>query len=37
MTENPYQDDRGNKDATITNTKGMSAEFPIRESGDAYP
>lgn len=37
MTDNPYQDDRGNKDATITNTRGMGAEFPVQQSGDASP
>ncbi|MDJ0826766.1 MAG: ABC transporter ATP-binding protein [Rhodobacter sp.] len=31
MTRNPYQDDRGNKDRTITNVKGMGTLDPIRD------
>lgn len=37
MTGNPYHDDRGNKDATITNTKGMSTSMPVRPGGEARP
>ncbi len=30
MSDNPYQDDRGNKDATITNPKGQGTLTPAR-------
>jgi len=34
MSDNPYQDGRGNKDASITNTKGMGTMTPAhRKSG----
>ena len=31
MSDDPYQDDKGNKDATITNTHGAGTMMP------AYP
>lgn len=34
MSDNPYQDDRGNKDATITNPHGRG-EIPHRKGGKA--
>ena len=37
MKGNPYQNDRGNKDATITNTKGMSTVTPVKPGGTAHP
>lgn len=37
MSDNPYHDDRGNKDATITNVKGMGTAMPVRPGGKAYP
>jgi len=37
MKGNPYQNDRGNKDATITNTKGMSTVTPVKSGGTAHP
>jgi branched-chain amino acid transport system ATP-binding protein len=37
MSGNPYQDDRGNKDATITNTKGQGTAENIRKKGKAVP
>ncbi len=37
MSKNPYQDDRGNKDVSITNPEGMgSHDFP-QTTGDATP
>ncbi len=35
MSDNPYQDDRGNKDATITNLKGAGT-MAMRESGEVH-
>ncbi len=37
MSGNPYQDDRGNKDATITNTKGQGTAENTRRKGKAVP
>ncbi len=37
MSGNPYQDDRGNKDATITNIKGLGTAMPVRPGGKAHP
>jgi len=37
MTGNPYHDDRSNKDATITNTKGMGTATPVKPGGAAHP
>lgn len=37
MTGNPYHDDRGNKDATITNPKGMGTAMPVKPGGEAHP
>jgi branched-chain amino acid transport system ATP-binding protein len=37
MSGNPYQDDRGNKDATITNTKGQGTAENTRKKGKAVP
>ncbi|NIZ62723.1 ABC transporter ATP-binding protein [Sedimentitalea sp. CY04] len=38
MSGNPYQDDRGNKDATITRTEGMSSmEAGLKHSGEVKP
>ena len=37
MSGNPYQDDRGNKDATITNTKGQGTAENTRKEGKAVP
>lgn len=34
MSGNPYHDDRGNKDRSITNTDGVG-EIPLRKGGDA--
>ena len=36
MTSNPYQDDRGNKDRSIGNSKG-AGEIPYRKGGAAKP
>lgn len=36
MTENPYQDDRGNKDRSITKPGGSTSD-PVRKSGAAQP
>ncbi len=33
MSGNPYQDDRGNKDRTITNPRGQGKEFPVEGRG----
>lgn len=37
MTGNPYHDDRNNKDASITNTKGMGTSTPVKPGGVAHP
>ena len=34
---NPYQDDRGNKDRTITNVSGQGTAMPVRKSGAVKP
>jgi branched-chain amino acid transport system ATP-binding protein len=36
MSGNPYHDDRGNKDATITNVKGMGTAMPVRPGGQVF-
>ena len=37
MSDNPWQDDRGNKDATITRKEGMS-EIPVpTHEGEPHP
>lgn len=36
MSDNPYRDDRGNKDRSITNPDGLG-EIPLRESGETAP
>lgn len=37
MSSNPYQDDRGNKDRSITKASGQSASEPVRGDGVATP
>jgi len=37
MSSNPYQEDRGNKDATIANPKGGKSEIPYSKSGETRP
>jgi len=37
MSNNPYQDGRGNKDASITNTKGQSTHQIPKHSGKTTP
>ncbi len=37
MSDNPYQDDKGNKDASITNTHGVGTMTPAhRKSGETH-
>ncbi len=37
MSDNPYQDDKGNKDASITNTHGVGTMTPAhRKSGESH-
>ncbi|GAA6157966.1 ABC transporter ATP-binding protein [Ruegeria sp. HU-ET01832] len=37
MSDNPYQDDKGNKDASITNTHGVGTMIPAhRTSGETH-
>ncbi|MFV0515469.1 MAG: ABC transporter ATP-binding protein [Jhaorihella sp.] len=36
MSQNPYQDDRGNKDASITKRHGVG-EIPTRKGGKSHP
>ncbi len=37
MSDNPWQDDRGNKDASITNKEGMGTVPYSSEAGGAHP
>ncbi|MCP3972324.1 MAG: ABC transporter ATP-binding protein [Rhodobacteraceae bacterium] len=37
MTGNPYHDDRGNKDRSITNPDGMGTTRPVKGGGVAVP